>query len=94
MPERKYKAVRKVESDEVQGPGSWVVLRAPTLADVINVPDGDDVASHLVVDWNWVDDDGNPLPKPTPEYVKGIPFQELNFILQALRLDGITDTKN
>jgi hypothetical protein len=97
MPQRQNNI--KLKSDEVQGEGSYVIVKRPTVADVKQwqreareltkerkrkekelknnpeleeeLEEGDIViemsserlAKH-VVSWNWVDDDGNPLPNP------------------------------
>ena len=106
MPERKNKLYRKVESDEVQGKGSWVKLKAPTLEDIRTqtfpgegdnsaaLDFGANIVSRLVVAWNWVDDEGEPLPKPTPEIVNGLPYAEIEFLMNALDLEALTDQKN
>ena len=106
MPERKNKLYRKVDSEEVQGEGSWVLLKSPTLDEIrgAEMPaDGDTTASvdfgasilgQLVKDWNWVDDDGEPMPKPTPELVAKLPYAEIMFLMDSLDLEKLTDTKN
>lgn len=40
-----------------------------------------------IYDWNWVDNDGNPLPKPKddPRVIEGLTNQELKFIQVQLR---------
>lgn len=106
MPQRINKLYRTVDSTEVQGEGSWVKLKAPTLEDVrgVTMPaEGDSksaldfgsaILGNLLVEWNWVDDDGEPLPKPTPEIVAGLPYAEVQFLMTALNLEGLADTKN
>jgi hypothetical protein len=65
---------RRVEADEVQGPGSFVVVRYPTVAEaraifaangreeetVVSAP----ILLRSIVEWNWVDEAGLPLPLP------------------------------
>ena len=73
MPQRLNQATHK--SDEVQGEGSFVVLRRQTLGETIRhaalvdagkVPDASrDAILACVIDWNWVDDQGRPLPLPS-----------------------------
>jgi hypothetical protein len=105
MPKRKFKSRIKIDSEEVQGEDSYVVIRRPTWNDfeaamngeepgeVSNVQVGKSVIVNLVEDWNWVDDDDEPLPSPTPKLVAGLPFEELNFLIDKIDLDGI-DRKN
>jgi len=106
MPERKHKLLRRVDSAEVQGDDSWVLVKTPTMDDVragdmpaegdqqAAIDYGRTVLGNLVKDWNWVDDDGNPLPKPTPEIVQGLPIQEVMFLMAAVGLDKLADQKN
>ena len=91
----------KVLSDSVQGEGSFVVLRAipyglirerATMAT-------DDMAQMLafnaqflasvVVEWNWVDDEGNPLPLPAddPGVIDKLVLPEFQFIAEAAGLN-------
>lgn len=80
MPQRKYKVKRKIESDEVQGEGSWIIVRSPNFEDLgefdptqmedmetnpeVAKEFGFSIAGKMVEDWNWVGDDDRPLPKP------------------------------
>jgi len=101
MPERKNKSQRKVESDQVQGEGSYVIIRTPTLEDVRNLWDagiedgssefGFKMLEKIVIDWNWVDDEGKPLPNPieNPSMIEHLPIQELVFLLNAAGLRGL-----
>ena len=73
MPQRLNQATHK--SDEVQGEGSFVVLRRQTLGEetkhVALVRQGEvreaarSAILACVLDWNWVDDEGRPLPLPS-----------------------------
>jgi len=109
MPKRKYVHKRKVDSEEVQGKDSWVILMTPTFGDYKSIEtgvpqeEGDSSAmmqfgisllKTLIVDWNWVDDDDKPLPKPAenPDIVDDLPFQELIFLIQELNLEGVLDS--
>ncbi len=49
--------------------------------------------AECVLEWNWVDDDGNPLPQPAgnPEVFKTLTMAELMFLAQYL--DGTTSQK-
>ena len=104
MPVRKHKVQRKVDSDEVQGEGSFVVLHAATLGEVIRAQKAEGGAvdsmefgvallKRLVVDWNWVDDEDKPLPKPKddPDVIDGLPLQELTFLVGALGLTELAE---
>jgi hypothetical protein len=89
---------RKVLSDEVQGEGSWVMLRALPYGMVtrrakITQDDMEQVLAfnqeflaEVVVDWNWVDDAGAPLP--IPAQVDQLVIPEFEFIARAAGLDG------
>ena len=106
MPSRVNKLYRTLDSAPVQGEGSWVKVKAPTLEDVrqFSLPaEGDtggalefgkNMLGKLVIAWNWVDDDDKPLPEPTPEIVAGLPYAEVQFLMEQLDLAGIADTKN
>jgi hypothetical protein len=106
MPERINKLNRKIDSAAVQGEGSWVLLKSPTLEDIQagGLPDAGDSAQamnfgvnllgRLVKAWNWVDDDGAPLPPPTPEIVANLPYAEVMFLMEALELGKLADQKN
>ena len=87
---------RKVLSDEVQGEGSWVMLRALPYGMVtrrakIDQADMDQVLAfnqeflaEVVVDWNWVDDQGAPLS--IPANVEQLVIPEFEFIARAAGL--------
>jgi len=72
MPQRQNQVTHK--SDEVQGEGSYVVMRRLTFgerlkADQINGVDDFSTLAAFVIPtaitaWNWVDDKGNPLLLP------------------------------
>jgi hypothetical protein len=110
MAHRKHKKYKRVPSDEVQGEGSFVLLRSPGFSDLQGLGDlsnlGEDegqaihavvpMLARLVADWDWVDDEDNPLPKPSeqPEVIDGLTFQEQKFLVDALDLGGLTDQKN
>lgn len=90
---------RKVLSDEVQGEGSYVMLRALPYGMVTRRsridPDNMDelmafnreFLAEIVVDWNWVDDAGKSLSLPAdPEQLV---MPEFEFIARAAGLyDG------
>lgn len=103
MPTRINKARRQIDASAVQGEGAWVVIRTPIFEDLENLMKsgvsvdalqqnpaiGLKMLETLVEDWNWVDDDGQLLPKPTPELIRTLPFPEITFLSKQLELmDG------
>jgi hypothetical protein len=91
-----------VPSDAIQGEGSWVKLRKLTVGEakqVTQVADTTDlktasislevstqlIADH-VIDWNWGDPAGTPLPSPKdkPEVIDLLTADELAFLATAL----------
>jgi hypothetical protein len=102
MAERKFKKVRRVASDKVQGEGSYVELRSFTWKELKGMGfdsvdlEGDimqaadlafDVARQSLVGWNWVDDNGDPLPDPTENGVfESLPSQEQTFIVKNMNI--------
>lgn len=88
MAQRLFKSRFTVASDEVQGEGSHVVFQRATWGIIQSVnTDGDSAGVALlravIVDWDWVDDDGNPLPLPSadPQILDRIPQVELDWLL-------------
>ena len=105
MPERINKKYRKVASTEVQGEGSWIIVRKvgfeiirnQNVANLQNA-DGDmglayQAAKTILHEWNWVDDNGEPFPQPkdNPEIFDELTAEEQWFILQAAELDKLGD---
>lgn len=71
------KKAKEYPSVEVQGEGTWVKMRRPKVgqlkaimklqSDTGNLEAFDAVTElleGLIVDWNWTDEDDNPLSKP------------------------------
>jgi hypothetical protein len=95
-------STRKVLSDEVQGEGSFVMLRAlpySMISQRVKVDQEDfkqvlafneTFLASVVVDWNWVDDAGEALPLPAddPGVVEKLVIPEFQFIATAAGLDG------
>jgi hypothetical protein len=90
----------RVNSAEVQGPESFVVVRRMTVGETKDMlKRGIDreagletysentgwVAEH-VVEWNWTDQDGNalPYPKNEPAVMDRLTNEELAFLNQAI----------
>ena len=107
MAHRKNKVTIRVDSEKVQGEGSFVVIKRMTWGDLepLTQDAGEkqdmraiaaEFMPRLVVDWNWVDDNDSPLPKPAdnPEIIKALPTEELTFLLEAVELLKVTAPKN
>ena len=80
---RIYKMKFRVDSEEVQGPGSWVEFQRPTWGISDHVSTGRELLELCIVGWNWTDDNGDPLPLPAehPGIVSEIPYQEANWLM-------------
>ena len=96
MPQRK--STKKVNSEAVQGEGAYVVLKKVTVGmwketrAKIALPDADSMTIDLetirdhVVEWNWVDDDGEPWPVPSQDenVLDALTIDEKSFLVGAL----------
>jgi hypothetical protein len=95
MPKRKN--IRRVTSESVQGPESWVEVSRPLFGDgrrarstdATDEKSSDDyardfLASHII-GWNWVDE-GKPLPqvKEDASVLEKLTDQEIDFITEAI----------
>lgn len=100
----------RVNSAEVQGPESFVVVRRMTVGETKDMlKRGIDreagletytentgwVAEH-VVEWNWKDEDGNalPYPKNEPGVIDRLTNEELAFLNQAIVGRSEAERKN
>ena len=96
MPKRQ--SVKKYPSDEVQGEGSFVVVSAVKVGEIRKIrkeakAEGYDdfegglglLARHIIK-WNFVDDDGNPLPLPRehPEVLEDLTDEESKFLVNCI----------
>lgn len=107
MAHRKNKQYFVADSEEVQGEGSyvrfqrvtWGVLQNYYGTEVEEKKVASMILSEMIVDWDWVDDDDNPLPKPplTPEIIENLPVEEMMFLTKASGLGAMLnkdDVKN
>jgi len=92
----------RVETPEAQGDDSWIVIRKPMGVEPLEfrrLNNIDDQAPSrensramlqlmvsLIEDWNWVDEDGQPLPLPEsdPEIADRLNSEELTAITHAV----------
>lgn len=73
MPERR--STVRVDCEEVQGAESYVLLRKITVADhrELRKPEvtfdsgGKEILARLILGWNWVWEDGSPMPLPSAD---------------------------
>jgi len=96
MPQRKR--IIRFKSETVQGEDSWVEVSRLTVgearrADQIKDDPNTDSFGEVVelyqthiVNWNWVDDDGEPLPLPRDDasVVDGLTADEFSFLGDCL----------
>ena len=92
MPERK--TTYKIDSTDVQGEDSWVELSYMAWGEVQAAMSGDLKSDAIleahVKEWNWVDEDGEPL-----EFLVHVLFEpERRFLLDRLFDPDKEDSKN
>jgi len=119
MPKRQ--SIKRIESTEVQGEGSYVVVRRQLVSEMRKFASGEtwkqiqkmqsgeledpalalamaQEATERVIEWNWVDDDDNPLPLPKddPEVFDKLTDEEFAFLSVALSAStqGAEERKN
>lgn len=111
MPQRM--SVRRIATPELQGDDSYVVVSTITLGDarewqkaskrkdfdVIQFASG--IIAERIVDWNWVDDEGNPLPLPRKlehdarlALIASLTDDELTLLMDAVQGPTKTEAKN
>ncbi|MHC4195892.1 MAG: hypothetical protein ACYSYU_10795 [Planctomycetota bacterium] len=110
MAKRKHKKYRVVDSSEIQGEGSFVKIKNISLNEILGhsqgakgKPDDEEAAQmglqildDMIVDWDWVDDEDNPLPVPAenPGTIASLPFQESSWLLNKSGIEKLLDQKN
>ena len=105
MPQRQN--VRTVDCSDVQGEGAyakvkslkWGQIRALAQVTKDGVADIDKVTPLLVdsvVEWNWVDDGGQPLPLPKDDasVVDDLTDEEITKLLTGMKGRSEAETKN
>jgi hypothetical protein len=109
MPQRK--AIRQVPTPTVQGDDSWVKVHrlemGKWLAYQANGDGKEDtqieqarrglrLMAELIVGWNWVDDDGAPLPQPgtDPAVLERLTDEETNLLMGILQGPSEAQVKN
>jgi len=110
MAKRKHKKFRVVDSSEIQGEGSFVKIKNISLNEILEhsqsangKPDDEEAAQlglqildDMIVEWDWVDDDDEPLPVPAenPGTIASLPFQESSWLLKETGIEKLLDQKN
>lgn len=86
MPKRQN--VKRLVSAAIQGDDSWVEVRKPTVKEAREMAGigGNESLARIVLGWNWVDDEGGPLPQPKddPNVFELLTADEITFINDAL----------
>ena len=92
---KRVSTVKRFDTDAVQGEGSYVKMRSLKLREVRalrkerNNPDFDgveqmaDIIAKQLIEWNWVDDEGEPIPC-TPEGVDELTEAEAELLATLL----------
>lgn len=95
-----------VVTTDLQGDDSYVIVTLPTVGEIKSIllhegqnlesfEDGARIIRNHVFEWNWVDDDGNPLPTPKddPAVVETLTTEEYRGLI-ALLMGGEGERKN
>ena len=90
----------RVPADEVQGEGSYVVLRTVSYGTLLKAKKGDLkddwVLKKHVLEWDFVNDEDIPLPQvpDEPNIVYELTIPEKDFLIDALLVGPSTEKKN
>lgn len=91
---------RRIPTDSIQGPDSFVVIRPPKWGLLrkaqkqakqggeaeAGIAFAEELLVKSVLDWNWTDDDGNPLPLPKdePGVLEDLDADEVAFLVEKI----------
>ena len=94
MAERQYHRLVTVDSSPVQGEGSFVRFKRLTWGELEPLLSAKnlDIALAMIDGWNWVDDDGNPIPVESAQGV--LIQQEIDWLVQQAVALRETERKN
>ena len=95
----KRRRVQRHASNEVQGEGSWAITASLNVAEMRQYRKraeeddfdafemGIEVLRTHVYEWNWVDDDDEPLPQPKddPEVIDLLTDDETEFLSKCIQ---------
>jgi hypothetical protein len=101
MPQRIHKLFRHIDASEVQGEGAFVDIVEFTHAEMTAYFSENKDATNLdliaarITAWNWVDDNGDPLPLPgeKPGLIHELPYEEALFLIRSARGDLTADER-
>lgn len=92
MPTRTKARLIKVPTP-IQGGDAYIVVKSPTWGQLIDLDRGAQerdwgalgrVLASLIVEWNWVDEDGSPLPLPSSGGLGMLSIDEVNALSNAI----------
>ena len=103
----KRKRIIRFPSDEIQGKGSWALVARLTVAEMRAIrkaraaEDADlfelgvEVLKTHIKEWNWVDDDGEPMPQPKDNHdiIDSLSDSESTFLTECIQ-GSESDAKN
>ncbi len=89
-------SVRKFDSKSVQGQGTWVCARKMTVGEIAEADARIEVEGNFeysmsilrekVLEWNWTDDEDQPLPQPKDDagVLDDLTDEEFNFLCECV----------